>query len=151
MKVLVQRVTHAQVRVAEEVVGRIGQGLLVFVGVEPTDDEALADWYADRVAGLRIFQDERGLMNRSVKDVGGGVLVVSQFTLAGNTRSGRRPSFEGAAPPEQGERLYERLVHTLRSAFALSVETGRFRADMQVELCNDGPVTFLIDGPKVKG
>ncbi len=146
MKVLVQRVSRASVTVEGEIVGRIGPGLLVFVGVEPSDDESASAWYADKVSGLRIFKDDNGHMNRSVAEIGGAILVVSQFTLAGSTRKGRRPSFEGAAPPELGERLYEHFVAELKKR-GLPVETGRFRADMKVELLNDGPVTFMIDPP----
>ena len=146
MKVLVQRVSSASVTVDGEITGKIGKGVLVFLGVEPSDDEALADWYADRVVGLRMFADDKGLMNKSVVDVQGGVLVVSQFTLAGSTRSGRRPSFVGAAPPEQGERLYEHFVSCVKKR-NVPCETGRFRAHMDVALVNDGPVTFMLDPP----
>jgi D-tyrosyl-tRNA(Tyr) deacylase len=146
VKVLVQRVSHARVTVEGEVTGQIGAGVLVFVGVEPKDDESTAAWYAEKVHGLRIFKDDKGHMNLSVAEVGGAALVVSQFTLAASTRRGRRPSFEGAAPPELGEKLYEHFVSVLRK-LALPVETGRFRADMKVELLNDGPVTILIDPP----
>jgi D-tyrosyl-tRNA(Tyr) deacylase len=146
MKVLVQRVSHASVTVDGEITGRIAEGVLVFVGVEPTDTEEIAAWYAERVHGLRIFKDDKGHMNRSVAEIGGAALVVSQFTLAGSTRHGRRPSFVGAAPPELGEKLYEQFVAELRKR-GLPTETGRFRADMKVELLNDGPVTFMIDPP----
>ena len=146
MKVLVQRVSHARVTVDDEVTGQIGAGVLVFVGVEPTDTERITTWYAEKVHGLRIFKDEKGHMNRSVSEVGGSALVVSQFTLVGSTKKGRRPSFEGAASPELGEKLYEHFVAAMKS-LGLPVQTGRFRADMKVELLNDGPVTFLIDPP----
>jgi D-aminoacyl-tRNA deacylase len=147
MKVLVQRVAHASVTVGDEVTGQIGPGLLVFLGVEPDDTDSVSAWYVDKVHGLRIFSDSQGHMNLSVADVGGAVLVVSQFTLAGSTRKGRRPSFEGAASPELGERLYLRFVEQMREK-GIPTETGRFRADMKVSLLNDGPVTFMIDPPK---
>ena len=145
MKVLVQRVAHASVTVEDEIVGTIERGLLVFVGVEHSDTAQLSAWYADRVVGLRIFPDDKGHMNKSVVDIGGSVLVVSQFTLAGHTRSGRRPSFTGAAPPELGEKLYEHFSAEVRKT--VPVQNGRFRADMKVQLLNDGPVTFLLDPP----
>jgi D-tyrosyl-tRNA(Tyr) deacylase len=140
---LLQRVARASVRVDGETVGAISRGLLVFVGVEGGDDVEDADWNAAKAAELRVFPDDEGRMNRSVEDVGGAVLVVSQFTLASSTRRGRRPSFESAAAPELALRLYERFVETLR-ARGLAVATGRFRAMMEVELVNDGPVTILL-------
>jgi D-tyrosyl-tRNA(Tyr) deacylase len=140
---LLQRVARASVRVDGETVGAISRGLLVFVGVEGGDDVEDADWNAAKAAELRVFPDGEGRMNRSVEDVGGAVLVVSQFTLASSTRRGRRPSFESAAAPELALRLYERFVETLR-ARGLAVATGRFRAMMEVELVNDGPVTILL-------
>lgn len=143
MRVLLQRVARASVRVDGETVGAISRGLLVFVGVEGGDDVEDADWNAAKAAELRVFPDGEGRMNRSVEDVGGAVLVVSQFTLASSTRRGRRPSFESAAAPELALRLYERFVETLR-ARGLAVATGRFRAMMEVELVNDGPVTILL-------
>jgi D-tyrosyl-tRNA(Tyr) deacylase len=147
VKVLVQRVTRASVTVNGEVIGKIGLGLLVFVGVEKNDDEATSAWFADRVHGLRIFQDDKGHMNLALPEVNGSALVVSQFTLAGSTRSGRRPSFGGAAAPEVAEKLYEHFADALRKR-GIPVETGKFRADMKVELLNDGPVTFMIDPPE---
>jgi len=135
------------VEVEGEVVGRIDRGLLVFVGVEKEDTEAQAEWSARKIAGLRIFEDEDGRMNHDVAAVGGSVLVVSQFTLAGSLRRGRRPSFDGAAPPEVAEPLVERFVDLLRE-FGVPVETGRFRAHMAVSLVNDGPVTFVLDAPQ---
>jgi D-tyrosyl-tRNA(Tyr) deacylase len=146
MRALVQRVLRARVTVAGDDIATIGPGLLVFVAVHPYDDDAAADWLADRVAGLRIFADDRLPMNRSLRDVGGQALVVSQFTLAGDTRRGRRPSFSGAAPPALAESLYGRLVLALR-ALGVPTQQGRFGADMQVELVNDGPVTLLVDTP----
>lgn len=144
MKVLIQRVARAEVRVGGRSVGAIGRGLLVFVGVESMDGEDDADGYAAKTCELRIFGDDEGRMNRSVEEVGGEVLVVSQFTLVSSTRRGRRPSFEGAAGPEQAERLYDRFVAAVRSR-GLRAATGTFRAMMEVELVNDGPVTILLD------
>jgi D-tyrosyl-tRNA(Tyr) deacylase len=146
LKALLQRVTRAEVRVEGRCVGAIGRGLLVFVGVERGDVAEEALRLADRTAELRIFPDEANRMNRSVEEAGGACLVVSQFTLAGSTRRGRRPSFEGAAPPEKAQELYERFVGRLR-ARGLPVETGSFRAMMEVELVNDGPVTLLLEAP----
>lgn len=148
MKVLVQRVSRAEVRVAGEVVGEIGLGVLVLLGVERSDDERLARWYAGRLASMRLFPDEEGgsLWRRTLRDVGGAALVVSQFTLAARTRKGRRPSFDPAAPPEQGAALYEVFVGALEKE-GLPTARGRFGSMMQVELVNEGPVTFLLDGP----
>jgi len=144
VRALVQRVSTARVDVAGETIAAIERGVLVFLGVFPDDDEAVADWLADRVLGLRIFPDADRPMNRSVVDVGGGVLVVSQFTLAADVSRGRRPGFSTAAPPVLAETLYERFLSTLRDRYA-RVESGRFGADMQVALVNDGPVTFLLE------
>jgi D-tyrosyl-tRNA(Tyr) deacylase len=137
-------VTRAAVRVDGETVGEIGTGLVVFVGVGPADDDAVADALAARITELRIFRDEGGRTNRSLLDVGGEALVVSQFTLYADTRRGRRPGFTGAAPPDQAERLVDRLVTTLRG-LGLRVATGRFGAEMAVELVNDGPFTIWLD------
>jgi D-tyrosyl-tRNA(Tyr) deacylase len=137
-------VTHAAVRVDGETVGEIGAGLVAFVGVGPADDDAVADALAGRIAELRIFRDEEGRTNRSLLDVTGEALVVSQFTLYADTRRGRRPGFTGAAPPDQAERLVDRLVTTLRG-LGLRVATGRFGAEMAVELVNDGPFTIWLD------
>ena len=145
MKVLLQRVSRAEVRVDARPVGTIGRGLLVFVGVEREDEEEDALRLADKTAELRVFPDEADRMNRSVEEVGGECLVVSQFTLAGSTRRGRRPSFDAAAPPDRAQALYERFVARLRER-GLPVATGTFRAMMEVELVNDGPVTLLLDG-----
>jgi D-aminoacyl-tRNA deacylase len=144
MRAVIQRVRRAAVVVAGETVGATGTGWLVLLGVGPADTAAEAVWLADKVANLRAFEDDAGKMNRSVLDVAGGVLVVSQFTLYGDTRKGRRPSFTGAAVPAVAEPLVERFVAELR-AVGLPVATGRFGADMQVELVNDGPVTFVLD------
>jgi D-tyrosyl-tRNA(Tyr) deacylase len=144
VKVLLQRVSRAEVRVDGKTVGSIARGLVVFVGVEAGDTEQDAEWSAAKTAQLRIFGDSEGRMNLDVEEIGGAVLVVSQFTLAGSTRRGRRPSFESAAAPDEAEWLYERFVGALRSR-GLVVATGTFRAMMEVELVNDGPVTLLLD------
>lgn len=144
MKVLLQRVSRASVRVAGETVGSIGRGLVVLLGVERGDSAEDAHWNAAKTAELRIFPDEDGRMNRSVEDVHGAVLVVSQFTLASSTRKGRRPSFDAAAEPALAKEIYERFVDAL-AARGLTVATGTFRAMMDVELVNDGPVTILLD------
>ena len=144
MRAVVQRVAGARVRVEDEVVGEIGPGLCVLLGVAREDDGAAAERLAGRVARLRIFENEEGKFDRSVLDVGGSVLVVSQFTLIADTAKGNRPSFSGAAPPELAEPLYERFCSSLR-AFGVTVETGVFSARMRVELANDGPVTILLD------
>ncbi|ALJ26631.1 MAG: D-tyrosyl-tRNA(Tyr) deacylase [Lysobacteraceae bacterium SCN 69-123] len=141
---LIQRVTQASVTVGEEVVGQIGPGLLVLVGVEPGDDEAALARMAERLLGYRVFADDAGRMNRSLRDTGGGLLLVSQFTLAADTRSGMRPGFSTAAAPAEAERLFNRLVAICREKHAGGVETGRFGAHMVVSLVNDGPVTFLL-------
>jgi D-tyrosyl-tRNA(Tyr) deacylase len=141
MIALVQRVARADVRVGGTVVGEIGRGLLGFVCAQPDDDEALCDKLVAKLLKLRVFADEAGKMNRSVADVGGGLLLVSQFTLAADVSGGNRPSFSAAAPPELGRRLYERVVATARALHA-PVEAGVFGADMQVSLDNDGPVTI---------
>jgi D-aminoacyl-tRNA deacylase len=147
MRAVVQRVSRAGVTVAGEVTGEIGLGLLVLLGVGQQDSETGADYLADKVIGLRIFEDDGGKMNRSVVDVGGAVLVVSQFTLYGDVRKGKRPSFDDAAPPQRARELYERLVQRIRAA-GLRCETGRFQEMMAVELVNEGPVTILLDSEK---
>lgn len=144
MRAVVQRVTRASVTVDGEVIGRIGAGLLVLVGVAAGDGPADIEYVASKIAGMRIFVDELGRMNRSVMDVRGEVLLVSQFTLLGDMRKGRRPAFDGAEAPEKANDLYETLIAHLRG-IGLRVETGRFRAEMQVDLLNDGPVTTLLD------
>jgi D-tyrosyl-tRNA(Tyr) deacylase len=143
---LVQRVTRASVIVDGEVVGTIGRGLCVLVGVTPSDDPTAAEKLADKIWRLRVFDDEAGVMNLSAADLGAEILVVSQFTLYGDTRKGRRPSWMAAAPPEQAEPLVDAVVDALRRLGA-TVATGRFRADMAVELVNDGPVTLLLETP----
>jgi len=143
MIALLQRVSEARVRVDGEVVGQIGQGLLVLLCAEPGDTEALADKLLAKILKLRIFADEAGKMNRSVQDVGGGLLVVSQFTLAADVSGGNRPSFTQAAAPDDGQRLYAHFVAQARALHPI-VQTGRFAADMQVALVNDGPVTIPI-------
>lgn len=143
MKALLQRVTRASVEVEGETVGAIGPGLLVFVGIEPADDEAACGRMLKRLLEYRVFADSEQRMNLSLQDVAGGLLLVSQFTLAADTRSGRRPSFSTAAPPAQGEQLFNHLVALARDLHP-AVQTGRFGADMQVSLVNDGPVTFLL-------
>ena len=148
MRAVVQRVTQAGVTVAGERIAEISAGLLVLLGVEQGDDKKAADYLADKVAGLRIFEDEAGKMNLSVADRGGEVLVVSQFTLLGDCRKGRRPGFSAAAEPEIAEPLCTYFVERLRDA-GLFVQTGRFRADMAVDLVNDGPVTLLLDSRKL--
>jgi D-aminoacyl-tRNA deacylase len=147
MRAVVQRASRAQVTVGSEVAGKIERGLLVLLGVAGTDKEADADYLADKVAGLRIFEDDAGKMHRAVGEVGGAVLVVSQFTLYGDVRRGKRPSFDAAAPPEQARRLYECFVERIRGV-GLRCETGRFQEMMQVELVNEGPVTILLDSGK---
>jgi D-tyrosyl-tRNA(Tyr) deacylase len=144
MRAVIQRVRRARVVVDGEVVGEVGVGLLVLLGVAVDDAEEHGHWLADKVVGLRIFPDDEGKMNRSVADVGGGVLVVSQFTLHGDCSKGRRPSFVAAAPPEKAVPLYEAFVAAVRS-HGVPTTTGRFGAMMQVELVNDGPVTLIID------
>lgn len=144
MKAVIQRVRSASVTVDGQVVGRIGQGIMVLLGVEKGDAEASADWLAEKIAGLRIFEDEAGKMNRALTDIGGAVLAVSQFTLAGNCDKGRRPSFDTAAPADEGRRLYDYFVEALKRQ-NVPVQTGIFQADMQVALVNHGPVTFILE------
>jgi D-tyrosyl-tRNA(Tyr) deacylase len=144
MRACIQRVSEAQVTVDGEVTGRIGRGLVVLLGVGANDGEAEVEWLAEKIVGLRIFEDDAGKMNRSLVEVGGAMLVVSQFTLYGDCRKGRRPSFIDAAPPELAERLYEAFAARLRGQ-GVEVGTGRFRAHMLVSLVNDGPVTLWID------
>jgi len=144
MKAVIQRVTSASVTIEGAIAGQIGCGIMILLGVEKGDDESKADWLAEKIAGLRIFSDDEGRMNLSVRDVEGALLVVSQFTLAGNCAKGKRPSFDTAAPSEEGKRLYEYFVQAARRS-GLPVETGIFQADMQVSLVNDGPVTFFLE------
>ncbi|VXC11273.1 D-tyr-tRNA(Tyr) deacylase [Pseudomonas sp. 8Z] len=144
MKLLIQRVSAARVEVDGEVVGSIDQGLLALVGIEPQDDQASIGRALHKLLGYRVFSDEAGKMNRSLADVQGGLLLVSQFTLAADTKSGMRPSFSSAAPPSQGAALFDALVELAHSQHP-QVATGRFGANMQVHLVNDGPVTFLLE------
>lgn len=147
MKALVQRVKKASVSVDGEVIGEIGNGLLVFIGVTHGDTEEDAAYLAEKIAHLRIFRDENDKMNLSLLDIGGGALVVSQFTLYGDCRKGRRPGFSDAAEPELADRLYEKFVELLCLQGVRQVETGRFAADMLVKLENDGPVTLMLESP----
>ena len=147
MRAVVQRVKRGSVAVDGEIVGAIGQGLLVLLGVAHDDSEADAEYVAEKIAGLRIFEDADGKMNRSVVDAGGAVLAVSQFTLFGDVRRGKRPSFDAAARPEQALRLYDYFVSRVR-AVGLRCETGKFQAMMDVDVVNEGPVTILIDSKK---
>jgi D-tyrosyl-tRNA(Tyr) deacylase len=144
MRAVVQRVSRARVEVEGRMTGEIGPGMVVLLGVAKTDAEADAAQLAEKIAGLRLFNDDNGKMNRSVEEVGGAVLVVSQFTLHGDCRKGRRPSFDRAAPAAQAQALYEKFLHVLRHR-GLQVETGVFQATMEVELVNAGPVTLLVD------
>ena len=144
MRALLQRSSGASVAVAGQAIGSIGSGLVVLLGVGPEDDEATADSLARRITELRIFRDAEGQTNSSLIDVGGSVLLISQFTLFADTRRGRRPGFTGAAPPEQAERLYERVATTMR-ALGVDVATGQFGAEMAVQLTNDGPFTIWLD------
>ena len=147
MRAVVQRVSRARVTVNEWVSGEIGHGLLVLLGVGHGDTEADATYLAEKVAGLRVFEDQDGKMNRNVQDACGSVLAVSQFTLYGDVRRGKRPSFDGAAPPDEARRLYEFFVERIQ-ALGLRCETGRFQEMMTVELVNEGPVTILLDSGK---
>jgi D-tyrosyl-tRNA(Tyr) deacylase len=147
MRAVIQRVTKASVRVENQIIGQIGKGLLVLVGVEASDTERDLSYIADKVPHLRIFEDEAGKMNRSLLDAGGALLLVSQFTLLGDARGGRRPSFITAARPETAVPMYEALAEKWR-AQGITVETGAFGADMAVSLVNDGPVTILLDSRK---
>jgi D-tyrosyl-tRNA(Tyr) deacylase len=151
MRACVQRVSQAQVTVSpqgqQEICGAIGAGLLVLLGVAGGDQEADARWLAEKISGLRIFEDQQGKMNLALSDIGGSMLVVSQFTLLGDCRKGRRPSFTDAAPPEIAEALYEVFVEAVRS-LGITVATGRFRQNMQVTLTNDGPVTLIVETPE---
>lgn len=147
MRAVVQRVTRASVTVGEQIVGQIGVGLLVLLGVGPNDGEAEVRWLTTKLVHLRIFADDQGKMNRSLLDVEGEALVVSQFTLFGDVRSGRRPSFVGAAPPDLALPLYERFCDVLLAEGVRNVARGRFGAHMDVALVNDGPVTLILDTP----
>jgi D-tyrosyl-tRNA(Tyr) deacylase len=146
MRAVLQRVRSARVLIGDEVAGAIDRGLVVLLAVAPTDGSEQVRWMADKIVGLRIFADDEGKMNRAVQDVGGAILVVSQFTLYGDCRKGRRPSFIGAAGPDLAIPLYEAFLDAIR-ALGVPVASGRFAADMQVELTNDGPVTLILDTP----
>lgn len=148
MRAVVQRVRHCRVTVEGVVVGEIGPGLLVLLGVAKSDSEAAADYLAEKILGLRIFEDDQEKMNLSVQDKSGAMLVVSQFTLFGDVRRGKRPSFDGAARPEEAKRLYEYFVAKIRES-GIRCETGQFQAMMDVELVNQGPVTILLDSDKI--
>ena len=145
MRIVLQRVKNASVSVDAQEISGIGHGLLLLVGIALDDDKSQADWLAEKVVGLRIFNDEAGKMNLSLRDVEGEILAVSQFTLLADTRKGKRPSFIGAAPPEKAEPLFEYFCERLREAGVRSVETGRFGAMMDVALTNDGPVTIVLE------
>jgi D-tyrosyl-tRNA(Tyr) deacylase len=149
MRIVAQRVKRADVRVEGEVVAAIGPGLLLYVAFRREDRETDLAWMAEKVASLRIFEDDAGKMNRSIKEVGGQVLVVSQFTLYGDARKGRRPSFDGAAPADEARALFEKFVDRLRAS-SLIIRLGRFQETMQVESVNDGPVTILLDSPMAR-
>ena len=148
MRAVVQRVSRAQVAIDGEIVGEVGRGLLVLLGVTHADTEVDAGYLADKIAGLRVFEDENGKMNLDAAAVGGGILVVSQFTLYGDVRRGKRPSFDAAAPPERARQLYEYFAERIRAA-GLLCQTGRFQEMMEVELVNEGPVTILLDSSKI--
>ncbi len=147
MRAVVQRVSRAQVTVEQEITGQIGLGLVVLLGVGREDSAADAIYLSEKITGLRVFEDAQGKMNLSTRDIGGSVLVVSQFTLYGDARKGKRPSFDAAAPPEKARELYEFFVEQIRSS-GLRCETGRFQETMKVELVNEGPVTILLDSAK---
>lgn len=144
MIAVLQRASEGKVTVEDRITGEIDSGLVILLGVAQGDTESDADFLADRIAGFRVFNDDQGKMNRSIRDVNGSALVISQFTLAGDWRKGRRPSFTSAAPPEEGERLYEYFCNQLRK-LEVPVKTGEFGAMMKVSLINDGPVTFVMD------
>ena len=147
MIAVLQRASEGKVTVEDRITGEIDSGLVILLGVAQGDTESDADFLADRIAGFRVFNDDQGKMNRSIRDVNGSALVISQFTLAGDWRKGRRPSFTSAAPPEEGERLYEYFCDQLRK-LEVPVKTGEFGAMMKVSLINDGPVTFVMDSRK---
>ena len=148
MRAVIQRVSRAVVTVAQEQVGTIGQGVVVLLGIHREDQETDLDWLVDKIVYLRIFEDAEGKMNRSLLDTGGAMLIISQFTLYGDCRQGRRPGYSAAARPDQAEALYERFIKAVRQ-YGIQTETGRFQAMMVVELVNDGPVTLLLDSAKM--
>lgn len=145
MRLVIQRVTHGSVTVNGQIIGQIDLGFVVLVGITHQDSAAHADWLAQKVAGLRVFEDDAGKMNRSLLEVGGGVLAISQFTLYGDARKGRRPSFVDAAPPALAQPVFDRFVESLQQEGIARVETGRFGAMMQVSILNDGPVTIILE------
>ncbi len=145
MKIVIQRVSRASVTINEKISGEIERGLLLLVGIHETDTKEQADWCCGKIPKLRIFEDDEGKMNRSVKDINGGILVVSQFTLYGNVKKGTRPSFIEAARPETAEPLYEYMIEKLKKESGLMVESGEFGAMMDVKLLNDGPVTLILE------
>ncbi len=147
MRSVVQRVKHAKVTVDNKIIGQIEQGIMLLIGIEDSDDEKDLEYMADKVINLRIFEDEEGKMNKSLIDVNGSILVVSQFTLQGDARKGRRPSFIAAARPEKAIPLYEDFINRLKE-HGIRTQTGEFGADMEVLICNDGPVTILLDSKK---
>lgn len=148
MRSVVQRAKNAKVYVDGDIVGEINRGLMVLVGVEPEDEDKDLDFMADKIANLRIFEDDQDKMNLSIQDVGGSILLVSQFTLMGDCRKGRRPNFMGAARPEKANPTFEKLKSKLQVEYKLQVETGQFGAHMEVDFVNDGPVTLLLDSKK---
>ncbi|MEW6621735.1 MAG: D-aminoacyl-tRNA deacylase [Bacillota bacterium] len=148
MRTVVQRVSKGSVQVADEIVGQIQNGLVVYLGVGKGDDERDAEYLAEKIVNLRIFEDEKAKMNLSILDTDGEILVVSQFTLYGDCRKGRRPSFIESAPPEEGERLFNYFIEILRLRWKIKIETGIFRENMQVASVNEGPVTILLDSKK---
>lgn len=150
MRVVVQRCSRAEVRIDGNSVGKIGQGFMLLVGITETDTTAEADLLAKKIAQLRVFEDEAGKMNLAIRDVGGAILSISQFTLYADCHKGNRPSFIRAARPEQASPLYDYFNETLRTTYGLTVETGRFGADMKVDFINDGPVTILLDTDELK-
>lgn len=150
MRIILQRVSEASVTVNDEIIGKIGHGLLLFVGIEDEDTDEDMEWLCNKVAKMRIFNDEEGKMNYSVKDVGGSILAVSQFTLHASLKKGNRPSFMGAARPEYAIPMYEKFIKILEITSGRTVETGEFGADMKVRLLNDGPVTIFLDSKKTE-
>lgn len=148
MRAVVQRVLYASCEVKGEIAGKIDKGLLIFLGIGKDDNEADIDYIIDKVINLRIFEDESGKMNLSVKDVGGSILLISQFTLFGDVRKGRRPSFDSAMPPDNAEILYEKSIQKFKNT-NIKIETGRFKEMMKISLLNDGPVTILLDSKKL--
>ena len=150
MRIVVQRCSRAEVRIDGRIVGQIGQGFMLLVGITENDTKAEADLLAKKIAQLRVFEDPEGKMNLAIRDVGGAILSISQFTLYADCRKGNRPSFIRAARPEQASPLYDYFNETLRESYGLTVETGRFGADMKVDFINDGPVTILLDTDELK-